>query len=112
MLDDRELCEQLKNIYETTGIDLLGTEKEDNSSPERVEETKAVSEYTPTREHFELASGLKVFVCYDEKYLQFFCMREYSNTSFPKNDGIRFEDIPSLMHFLGWLIDSRKIGKE
>lgn len=111
MLDDRELCEQLKNIYKTTGIDLLGTEGEDNSSPERVKE-KAVTEFVTTQEHFKLANGLKVSVCYDQKCLIFPCMRAYSNTSFPENDGIRFEDIPGLMRFLGWLVDSRDVGKE
>ena len=95
-MNDVELTEALNKLYA----------KEDISSPERVEEKKAVSEYEPKlrRERYEIGMHVDVIVDYKDRYID--VVNASGSGRFP------FDTIPSLIQFLGWLIDFRKIGKE
>ena len=100
MLDDRELCEQLKCIYETTGIDLLGTEGEDNSSPERVEE-KVVTRYEPEALSEVFAVG-KNYVA-DIDYMDRVLVLKHPTCEIK----IAFDEIPDVLQFLAWAARER-----
>ena len=94
-MNDMELTEALKGLYT----------EEVKSTPERVEENVPGYEPKLCRERFEIGYGnMQVSV-------------DYSNRCIAVQNGAEvlrmpFYAIPKLMHFLGWLVDSRDVGKE
>ena len=93
----KDLVEALNNLYV----------KEDNPSSERAEEkvtTERMPGFIPKRELYEIGNKLDLVVEYKKKALY------VGNVDL--GVCIPFEDIPNLINFLAWFIDSRDIGKE
>ena len=116
-MNDMELTEALKGLY--TGKDNSSPERELN---ERLRELDASARdlgecekyymFAPAKEVFEVAEGIAL--CIDYKNKAIYVTNERTTDGFIRHEQVSlpFEVMARLIHFLGWLVDSRDVGKE
>lgn len=116
-MNDMELTEALKGLY--TG--------EDNSSPERelnerlreldasareLDECEKYYMFAPKSELFGITEDMEALVHHEEKVIYVRNRRPSDISVIHEQLSIPFDKMPTLIHFLGWLVDSRDVGKE
>ena len=109
-MNDMELTEALKGLY--TGEDNSSPERELDASARELDECEKYYMFAPKSELFGITEAIDILIEYKEKMIYVRNRKPNDRSIMCEQVSIPFDLMPRLIHFLGWLVDSRDVGKE